>query len=186
MACLTSYIHTCTHTNPFQWKWRNNIYIWNAELWIAVQKFYTRGRQLTVLVFLMNFGDPPLLICPTLGSHTDCKRVLSLNPLLWNTCGSRALVLKKEKRSEKNGRDPHFCSFPKCQVTPGPWVPQTLGVTMNNTTASYQAPSMPSIWAGLRPQQLNIQFDSALGQQEELHSFSHVLPVLFAIHSKSC
>lgn len=39
-------------------------------------------------------------------------------------------------------------SFPSSQMDP--WVCQVLSTTMENSTASYQAPSMPNIWAELR------------------------------------
>ena len=103
-------------------------------------------------------------------------------------------MLKEEEGSERNGRPPHFCSdgpgyqlFPRAPSDVGSLGPPDTGChhgehhSLIPTTFSCQV-----FEQSLDPQQLNIQFDPALGQQEELHSLPQALPVLFSVHPNSC
>lgn len=93
----------------------------------------------------MNFGDAPFLVCsPTLNLVRFVPKPAIVKDLWEESSGAEGGRGKQEK-----WRRPTFLPrllwpsgyFPMCQVTPGPWVPQTPRVTMENTTASYQAPS---------------------------------------------
>lgn len=180
MVCLTSHIHTCTvfaHIQTHPNGSEGVIFRPEFQNFVLQQKkksFYQR-KTCHSTCFLDELQRPSIFGLSYTWVHTNCRKVLSLNLLFWNTC-SRALVLKEEELSEKIGRNTHFCSddsghqlFPQqpdgsVRFWVSPW--KTVQPHTKHLPCQISEQS-------LDPQQLNIQL------QEELHSFSKAFPVLF-------